>query len=73
MINRELIERINALSRKKREVGLTDEETAEQAVLRRSYLDGIKGQVRQQLDAAQASQKEHAANCTCGCHGTHRH
>ncbi|NMC33847.1 MAG: DUF896 domain-containing protein [Veillonellaceae bacterium] len=73
MITKELIDRINELSRKQREFGLTDEETAEQAVLRRSYLDGIKSQVRQQLDSAQIPAKSHAAGCSCGCHGEHRH
>ena len=72
MITKEMIDRINTLSRKQREFGLTEEEQAEQAVLRRHYLDNIKEQVRQQMDAAQVPHK-HAAGCSCGCHGEHRH
>ena len=34
------IERINELARKKKEAGLTEAELAEQAELRREYLDG---------------------------------
>ena len=72
MITKEMIDRINALARKQREFGLTEEEKAEQAVLRRHYLDNVKEQVRQQMDAAQVPPK-HATGCTCGCHGAHRH
>lgn len=50
MITRELINRINELSRKQRSVGLTDEERVEQQKLRRQYLDNIKEQVRGMLD-----------------------
>ena len=50
MITRELINRINKLSRKQRSVGLTEEERVEQQQLRRQYLDDIKEQVRGMLD-----------------------
>ena len=50
MITPELIARINELSRKKRTVGLTEEELAEQQVLRREYLDNIRDQVKGMLD-----------------------
>lgn len=36
------IDRINELARKKKTVGLTDAELAEQAALRREYLDGFR-------------------------------
>ena len=72
MISREKIDRINALSQKQRQCGLNEEEKAEQALLRRQYLDNIKEQVRSQLDADQVLE-EHHARCTCGCHGAHRH
>ena len=72
MITKEMIDRINALSRKQREFGLTEEEKTEQAVLRRHYLDNVKDQLRQQMEAAQVPHK-HAAECTCGCQGGHRH
>ncbi len=45
MINKEMINRINELSRKQRSVGLTDAEKAEQQQLRREYLDDIREQL----------------------------
>lgn len=50
MITSELIARINELARKKRSVGLSEEELAEQQKLRRIYLDGIRDQVKGMLD-----------------------
>ncbi|MBO5651665.1 MAG: DUF896 domain-containing protein [Selenomonas sp.] len=50
MITKELIARINELSRKQRSVGLNDEEKQEQKNLREIYLEGIRGQMRQMLD-----------------------
>ena len=44
------IERINFLAKKQREEGLTDEEQAEQAKLRREYIDSVVGNLRSQLD-----------------------
>lgn len=44
------IERINFLAKKQREKGLTDEEKAEQAKLRREYIDSVVGNLRSQLD-----------------------
>ena len=46
----DLIKRINELAKKSREEGLTDMEKEEQAILRRQYIDMIKGQVKSQLD-----------------------
>ena len=51
MITPELLERINTLARKRRTQGLDEEETQEQARLRRIYLDSIKEQVRGMLDS----------------------
>lgn len=45
----ETIERINALSRKQRSTGLTEEEKQEQLLLRRQYIDNIKVQITQAL------------------------
>ena len=45
------IERINALARKARESGLTEEEKQEQATLRREYIDAMKQSLRAQLDS----------------------
>ncbi|GIP45619.1 UPF0291 protein [Paenibacillus sp. J45TS6] len=39
------INRINELSRKQKTEGLTEEELAEQQVLRKEYLQAIRGQV----------------------------
>jgi len=50
MITKELIARINELSRKQRSTGLTAEEKQEQKNLREIYLEGIRGQMRQMLD-----------------------
>ena len=72
MITKELIARINTLAQKQKQTGLSEAEKQEQARLRREYLDGIKEQVRGQLDAAVAPTK-HAGHCSCGCHGEHRH
>ncbi len=46
----ELIERINQLSKKSREVGLTIEEKEEQQKLRRQYTDMFKSDLMRQLD-----------------------
>ena len=51
MITEEKIARINALARKaKTPEGLTEEERAEQAVLRRAYIDSVVGNLKGQLD-----------------------
>ena len=63
------IARINELARKQREEGLTQAEKDEQAKLRRIYIDNIKNQVRQQLDAAK--DHDHSHDCNCGCHHQH--
>ncbi len=44
------IARINELARKKKETGLTAEEAAEQAALRREYLDGFRENMKAVLD-----------------------
>ena len=49
-MEREKIERINELARKKKTVGLTEEELAEQAALRKEYLDGWRENMKQMLD-----------------------
>ncbi|HNR05561.1 MAG TPA: DUF896 domain-containing protein, partial [Bacillota bacterium] len=51
MISREMIDRINHLSKKSKEAGLTEEERQEQQELRRKYIEYIKGQVRHGLDS----------------------
>ena len=44
------IERINELARKAKTEGLTEEEKAEQAKLRREYIDSVVGNLRAQLE-----------------------
>lgn len=44
------IERINFLAKKAKTEGLTDEEKAEQAKLRREYIDSVTGNLRAQLE-----------------------
>lgn len=51
MITPELLARINELARKKRTIGLTDEELAEQKELYKIYLAAIRGQVMSLLDS----------------------
>lgn len=50
MITEEIINRINELAKKKKMVGLTDEELIEQTKLRRIYIDNIKIQLKNNLD-----------------------
>ena len=49
-MNKEKIERINALARKQKAEGLSEEEKAEQAALRREYIDAYKKSLTDQLD-----------------------
>lgn len=44
------IDRINELARKSKMEGLTEEEKAEQAVLRREYIDSVKASLVGHLD-----------------------
>ena len=47
----EKIARINELARKSRAQGLTEQERAEQAALRREYIDAMKRLLKVQLDS----------------------
>ena len=44
------IDRINELARKAKTEGLTEEEAAERAVLRRAYIDSVVGNLKGHLD-----------------------
>ena len=44
------MERISFLSRKQRSEGLTDAEKQEQAILRKEYIDEIKGNLKSSLE-----------------------
>lgn len=50
MITEQEIKRINELAKKLKTEGLTDEETAERALLHRKYVDSVVGNLRGQLD-----------------------
>lgn len=49
-MTKEKIDRINALARKQKAEGLTDEEKQEQAVLRREYIESFKLSLVSQLE-----------------------
>lgn len=66
MITPEMISRINELARKKREGTISEAELAEQAFLRRAYIDVIKARVKEQLDTV--SEHDHPDGCGCGRH-----
>lgn len=69
MITPEMISRINELGRKQKAGHLTQEESAEQAVLRRLYIDTIKNQVKVHFDTYK--NPTHSQSCSCGCHNKH--
>ncbi len=50
MVTKEQIDRINELAKKKKEIGLAEEELAEQKVLYREYIDAFKANLKAQLD-----------------------
>ena len=50
-MNQEKIDRINALARKAKAEGLTEEEKTEQAKLRAEYIASVRGNLRAQLDS----------------------
>lgn len=58
MLPEELISRINALSRKSKEEGLTEEEKEEQKELRNEYLKMIRGQVENHLTSIKVVDEE---------------
>ena len=49
-MTQEKIDRINELAKKQKSVGLTEEEKAEQAQLRREYIDSFRKSLERQLD-----------------------
>lgn len=50
MVTQQQIDRINQLARKSKAEGLTEEEKAEQAQLRRLYIDSVKQSLVSNLD-----------------------
>jgi len=78
MITKEDIDRINFLSRKSREQELSNEEKAEQQVLRKKYIEYIKSQVKVQLDSIEYVEDKKDCDCGSCCdqdhdHGHHHH
>ena len=54
----EKIKRINELYHKQKGVGLTEEEKAEQAKLRRDYIDSVRANLKGQLDNINIQEKD---------------
>lgn len=52
------IDRINELAKKKKEVGLTEEETKEQAALREEYIEGYRRSVRAHVEGIKIVDEE---------------
>lgn len=52
------VDRINELARKAKTEGLTEEEKAEQAALRRAYIDSVKDNLRAQLAGTYVRQED---------------
>jgi uncharacterized protein YnzC (UPF0291/DUF896 family) len=69
MIPRELIDKINLLAKKQREIGLDETEKQEQAEVRAEYLKLIRGQVESQLKQL----KPENGTCNCGEQCSDRH
>ena len=57
-MNPEKIRRINELARKKKAGMLTEEEAAEQAALRKEYLDGYRENLKAMLDSIVVEEKD---------------
>ena len=57
-MEKEQIERINELARKKKAEGLTEEELAEQAALRQQYLREFRANMEATLQAVRVEQED---------------
>lgn len=58
MIGQDKLDRINALANKKKTVGLTDDESKEQEILRAEYLKAFRANFKQQLDNVEIVYKD---------------
>ncbi|MCQ9209003.1 DUF896 family protein [Granulicatella seriolae] len=58
MLDKEQIERLNELAKKKKEEGLTDEETLEQEQLRKAYLKSFRSGMRNHIEGLKVVDKE---------------
>ena len=57
-MKQEQIDRINTLYHKSESVGLTEEEKAEQAALRREYIESIRNSLRGHLNSISIVEKD---------------
>lgn len=58
MLDPKKIERINELARKKKTVGLTQVEQAEQLLLRQEYLEAFRGGMRNHIEGLKVVDEE---------------
>ncbi|WDV47290.1 DUF896 domain-containing protein [Clostridiaceae bacterium M8S5] len=58
MISKELIDKINALAKKSKTVGLSSEEKEEQARLRKEYLAGFRENFKKQVESIEVIKDE---------------
>ncbi|HHU31361.1 MAG: DUF896 domain-containing protein [Zhaonellaceae bacterium] len=68
MITSEMINRINELAKKQKDIGLSEEEKKEQTILRKKYIEYIKGQVRSSLEQIKKSDPAKHSHQKCNCH-----
>ncbi|VYU76777.1 Demethylrebeccamycin-D-glucose O-methyltransferase [Eubacterium limosum] len=64
MINKDKIERINFLARKKKAEGLTAEELEEQQSLRAEYLEAVRANLKSQLDSIEIMSPDYEESYT---------
>ena len=58
MVTQEMIDRINTLYHKSQATGLTEEEKAEQAELRKKYVEAIRTSMRSNLNNISIKEKD---------------
>ena len=58
MVTQEMIDRINTLYHKSQATGLTEEENAEQAELRKKYVEAIRTSMRSNLNNISIKEKD---------------
>ena len=58
MLDSKKIERLNALARKKKTVGLTPSEQDEQSLLRQEYLEAFRGGMRNHIEGLKVVDEE---------------
>lgn len=59
------IDRINALAKKAKAIGLTERETAERDALRKEYLADMRAAFKQQLDSTYVQTADGAKDSLC--------